>query len=223
MTVSIGVIFDMDGVIVHSNPVHEATIKEFCNKQNQDVTNAYLRERVFGRTNKEWIPELFGDISDAQLSAYASEKETMFRDRFNPVDSEISGASTFLKELSRRSIPCALATSAPGENADFILNALQIRDYFDSVLNSSHVTKGKPDPEVYLKAAKSLNLPPSRCLVFEDSIAGVEAGLRAGAHVIGITSTHTPEELDDCLKTFNDFTEIKIDELITLAEEQINQ
>ena len=71
MTDAIGAIFDMDGVLVHSNPVHEATIKEFCKIHNRVVDDAFLRERIFGQTNKEWIPELFGEITDQTLNEYA--------------------------------------------------------------------------------------------------------------------------------------------------------
>lgn len=216
MKSSTGAIFDMDGVIVHSNPAHEETIKEFCDKYNQDVTDTFLRENIFGRTNKEWIPQLFGNITDEELSKYADEKEKMFRDRFNPKSAVIKGIESFLIELKNRNIQCALATSAPGENADFILDELKIRHYFSAVLDSSDVDKGKPEPEVYIKAAKALELPPSACFVFEDSLAGVEAGRRSGANVIGITSTHTSEELGDCLRTFDDFTQIDTDELISL-------
>lgn len=206
----------MDGVIVHSNPAHEETIKEFCDKYNQDVTDTFLRENIFGRTNKEWIPELFGNISDDELSMYADEKEKMFRDRFDPKSAVIRGIEPFLIQLKNRKIKCALATSAPGENADFILNDLNIRHFFSAVLDSSDVVKGKPEPEVYIKSAKALELPSSACFVFEDSLAGVEAGRRSGANVIGITSTHTSEELGDCLRTFDDFTQIDMDELLSL-------
>jgi HAD superfamily hydrolase (TIGR01509 family) len=218
MSDSFGAIFDMDGVLVHSNPVHEATIKEFCKKHNRVADDAFLRERIFGRTNKEWIPELFGEISDEELSEYADEKEAMFRERFDPIGAEIRGATSFLKELHKRSIPCALATSAPAENATFILDKLNIQSYFSAVLDSSHVEKGKPDPDVYLKAADALKLKPSNCIVFEDSLAGVEAGIRAGANVVGITSTHTPEELNSCIKTYNHFDEIDVDELLNMVK-----
>lgn len=218
MQASIGAIFDMDGVIVHSNPAHEATIKEFCNKNNKDVSDDFLRERVFGRTNKEWIPELFGNISNDKLSEYANEKEAMFRERFDPSSAVIEGIGAFLETLSERSVPCILATSAPGENADFILDELKIRSLFGTILDSSHVHKGKPEPEVYLKAAKSLGLPPSQCIVFEDSLAGVEAGVRAGTHVVGIRSTHTAAELSKCQKTYENFNDIDLDELLKLIE-----
>lgn len=217
---TIGTIFDMDGVIVHSNPAHEETIKEFCEIHNRNVSDAFLRNNIFGRTNKEWIPELFGDITDEKLAAYADEKEAMFRDRFNPSSAMIDGIVSFLEQLRDKSIPCVLATSAPGENADYILDALNIRSHFSAILDSSHVEKGKPEPDVYLKAAKSLNLHPSKCIVFEDSLAGVEAGRRAGAHVVGITSTHTPEELGDCIATYENFREIDLDVLFKLMGSQ---
>lgn len=206
----------MDGVIVHSNPSHEETIKEFCEKHNHDVSDTFLRENIFGRTNKEWIPELFGHITDEELSSYANEKEKMFRDKFAPKSAVIKGIKSFLEQLKKQDIKCALATSAPGENADFILDDLKIRHYFTTVLDSSDVDKGKPEPDVYIKAAKALKLSPSKCFVFEDSLAGVEAGRRAGANVVGITSTHTSDELGDCLRTFDDFTQIDADELISL-------
>lgn len=206
----------MDGVIVHSNPAHEETIKEFCAKHNQDVTDTFLREHIFGRTNKEWIPELFGNISDEEMLAYADEKEKMFRDRFDPKSAVIQGIEEFLIKLKNRNVKCALATSAPGENADYILDELKIRHYFSTVLDSSDVDKGKPEPEVYIKAAKALELTPSKCFVFEDSLAGVEAARRAGTNVIGITSTHTSEELGNCLRTYDNFTQIDTEKLISL-------
>ncbi|WP_340102544.1 HAD family hydrolase [Rhodohalobacter sp. 8-1] len=218
MSTSIGAIFDMDGVIVHSNPAHEETIIEFCEKYDRDVSDEFLRNNIFGRTNKEWIPELFGDITGDTLASYADEKEAMFRERFDPSSAMIDGIVSFLDQLKEKSIPCVLATSAPGANADYILDALNIRSHFKTILDSSHVNLGKPEPEVYLKAAKSLNLPPSQCIVFEDSLAGVEAGRRAGAHVVGITSTHTSEELGDCVATYENFSEIDLDELLELID-----
>ncbi|REL37587.1 HAD family phosphatase [Rhodohalobacter sp. SW132] len=213
-----GTVFDMDGVIVHSNPVHKETIKEFCIKHKQDVSDTFLEERVWGRTNKEWIPEVFGDISAEECEVLADEKEQMFRDRFDPKSAVIPGIVFFLEKLRKQSIPAVVATSAPGENADFILSQLNIRDFFSDVLDSSDVDKGKPEPQVYLKAAERIGLPPSQCIVFEDSLAGVEAGIRAGSKVVGISSTHTPEELSDCAMVISDFNNLKVDDLKRLIE-----
>lgn len=216
MPIAPGVIFDMDGVIVHSNPIHKKAIQIFCNKHNQDVSQSFLENRLYGRTNEEWIPELFGDISPERLKKLADEKEQMFRDMFAPEEHIVEGIHEFLDQLKENDIPMAVATSAPRENADYILSRLFITDYFDVILDSSHVSTGKPDPEVYLKASKALGKEPANCIVFEDSVSGVAAGRKAGARVIGVTTTHTKKELSPCSLVINDFTELPVNQLYNL-------
>lgn len=208
MAKKIGAVFDMDGVIVHSNPAHKEIIKEFCKKHQQEVSDKFLTERVYGRTNKEWIPEVFGEMSLANAEELADEKEQMFRDQFHPRAAAIPGITDFLKLLHQKKIPCVVATSAPSANAEFILSELDIKKYFSATLDSSDVEKGKPEPQIYLKAAETLGLPSSDCIVFEDSLAGVEAGLRAGSKVVGITSTHSEDELSNCSLVINNFNEL---------------
>ena len=208
------VIFDMDGVIVHSNPTHKKAIQIFCEKHDQNVSQTFLENRVYGRTNAEWIPELFGEISDVQLKKLADEKEQIFRDMFSPKEHIVDGLHEFLDRLKENNVPMAVATSAPRENADYILSRLFITDYFDVILDSSHVTSGKPDPEVYLKSSKALNRKPTNCIVFEDSVSGVAAGRKAGAYVIGVTTTHTKKELAACSLVINDFTDLQLPDIL---------
>jgi beta-phosphoglucomutase len=212
-----GVIFDMDGVLVDSNPAHKEVIKQFCKKYQKDVTEDFLRQRVYGRTNKEWIPEVFGDLPEKYSEKLADEKEKMFRDMFEPDKHIIPGLIGFLGKLRQSGIKCVLATSAPKENAVFILSELGIEKYFIAVLDSSDVNKGKPEPDVYLKAAKKAGYPPEKCIIFEDSIAGVEAGLRAGAKVIGITTTHHADELSECSKVISNFKEVTVADLLDIV------
>ncbi len=211
---STGVIFDMDGVIVHSNPTHKKAIQIFCEKYDIKVTDSVLENKVYGRTNKEWIPELFGDISMEKLKKLADDKEQLFRDLFVPEDNIVEGIHSFLEQLKIENIPMAVATSAPRENADYILSRLSIKDNFTTILDSSHVTTGKPDPEVYIKAANSLGKEPESCIVFEDSVSGVQAGLNAGSTVVGITTTHTPGELSSCDLVIDDFREIRLKDFL---------
>lgn len=212
-----GVIFDMDGVIVHSNPAHKKAIQAFCKIHNQDVSQSFLENRLYGRTNKEWIPELFGEISAERLKKLADQKEQMFRDNFDPENNIVEGIHKFLEMLKENNIPMAVATSAPGENADYILSRLSITDYFDAILDSSHVTTGKPDPEVYIKASKALGKQPESCIVFEDSVSGVEAGRKAGARVVGVMTTHTKEELAPCSMVIENFEDLKLNQIIDLV------
>ena len=207
------VIFDMDGVIVHSNPIHKTTINEFCRKYGLEVSDQELREKVYGRTNQDWIPAVFGDISQDRITELANEKEQMFRDVFDPKKHVVSGFVEFLDLLKEHEIKMVVATSAPAENAVHILEGLDIFGYFDAVLNSSHVSKSKPDPEPYLKAAKAVNVDSKDCIVFEDSISGVQSGLNAGAKVVGVTTTHTQEELSNCQLVIEDFSGLEVAEI----------
>jgi len=211
-----GIIFDMDGVIVHSNPAHKKAIQQFCKNHNQNVSAEFLENRLYGRTNEEWIPELFGKLNADRLQVLADEKEQMFRDMFVPENNVVEGIYEFLDILSSNNIPMAVATSAPRENADYILSRLSIEDYFNAILDSSHVSKGKPNPEVYLKASKALDRTPEQCLVFEDSVSGVKAGLGAGAKVVGVATTHSHHELGSCDLVIDNFKELTLEELAKL-------
>jgi beta-phosphoglucomutase len=115
--------------------------------------------------------------------------------------------------LKREGVQAAVGTSAPKANMDFILDKLHIRPYFDALLHSADVKFGKPNPEIYLNAAARLGVDPSVCIVFEDSLPGVEAGLNAGMKVVGITTTHTPEELAGAHLVIDDFEGLTVQQL----------
>jgi len=203
---------------VHSNPIHKTIINEFCTKYGLKVSDKELQEKVYGRTNQDWIPAVFGDITQEKLDELADEKEQMFRDVFDPNEHEVSGIIDFLDRLRDNDIKMVVATSAPADNADHILKGLGIEDYFDAVLNSSHVKKSKPDPEPYLKAAKAVDVSPKDCIVFEDSISGVQSGLGAGAKVVGVATTHSHQELDACQLVVDDFDGLEISEIEKLLQ-----
>ncbi len=207
------VLFDMDGVIVDSNPIHKEVLIEFCRKYGVELDEENLRENVYGRTNKDWIPNVFGEVSDETIEAYTKEKEEMFREVFIPKDHIVPGLIEFLELLDHAGIRKVIATSAPAENADYILKELDIASHFDAVLNASHVSKSKPDPEPYLKAAKAGDAEPQNCIVFEDSISGVRSGSAAGAKVVGVATTHTHQELQACDLIVDDFTGLNVEML----------
>lgn len=212
-----GVLFDMDGVLVHSNPVHEIAIKKFCQNHKKHMSEDFLREKIYGRTNKEWIPELFEGISEEQIIAFSDEKEKLFREMFDPESAVIPGLKPLLEALQKKGIPMAVATSAPSENADFILKSLDITDFFNAILSSGDVSVGKPHPDIYQKAARRIGLKPSQCIVIEDSVAGVTSGRQAGARVIGVTSTHKATDLASCDLLIEDFRELTFRMLLDLA------
>lgn len=211
------VLFDMDGVIVDTNPAHKKAILQFCNRYDKKLSDEEMKKYIWGRTNKEWIRHLFGEhISDAQLKLYADEKELLFRTIYEPDVKLLNGLLSFLDMLVEYNIPKAVGTSAPRANVDFIFKHTGIEKYFDTVLDERAVTIGKPNPEIYLKAAKALNFDPADCIVIEDSLAGIESGKRAGCKVIGITTTHSPAELATADLTAPDFTTLSLNDLTTL-------
>ena len=190
------VLFDMDGVIVDTNPSHKKAIHQFCNTHNKHLSDDEMKKYIWGRTNKEWIRHLFGhELPDEQLKIYADEKESSFRKIYEHEVKLLNGLPAFLEMLKANNIPMAIGTSAPRANVDFIFTHTGIEKYFDAVLDEAFVTIGKPHPEIYINAAQALNFDPAYCIVVEDSFAGVEAGKRAGCKVIGITTTHTDAEL----------------------------
>jgi beta-phosphoglucomutase len=210
---SFAVIFDMDGVIVHSNPYHKIALQQFARKYGYQLSEQELKEKVYGRTNKTWLTNLFGELSEDKLKEYADEKEALFRELYKDDIKPVKGIRNFLDLLVTNQIPKAIGTSAPYANVEFTLSKTNLENYFPIILDDTYVTNGKPDPEIYIKVAKALGLPNAQCIVIEDSLSGVTAGKKAGSKVIAITTTHSREELAEADLIIDDFDELTMNKL----------
>jgi beta-phosphoglucomutase len=188
-------LFDMDGVIIDSNPYHKISLRQFCKKYGHDLGEEQLREKIYGRTNRDWITNIFGKQDEEQLKKYAEEKEALFREIYKNDIKPVEGLVDFLKKMEDEKIDRAIATSAPRVNVDFTLEKTHTKRFFETILDESFVNHSKPNPEIYLKTAAALGYRPEDCIVIEDSLSGVQSGKSAGCKVIGITTTHTREEL----------------------------
>lgn len=197
-------IFDMDGVLIDSNPTHKVALQQFCREHGFELTEQQLREKIYGRTNRDWLLNLFGHLPEETIKKYAWEKEALFRELYTDI-APLNGLLNFIKKMDLAAIPRAIATSAPRENVDFTLKHTGIGPYFQTILDDSFVTKGKPDPEIYLKSSAALGLKPENCVVFEDSLSGIKAGKAAGCKVVGLTTTHTADELSETDFSIADF------------------
>jgi beta-phosphoglucomutase len=209
-----GFIFDMDGVIVDSNPYHKIALKQFCKKYGYDLSDDDLLAKIYGRTNKEWITNVFGILSPELLNEYAEEKEALYRQLHANDIVPLPGLRRFLIHLNQMGFPKAIGTSAPISNVDFILGKTGLAEFFPIILKDTDISHSKPHPEIYLKAAARLGLPPALCIVLEDSLSGIAAGQGAGAHVIGVATTHTPAELAHTDLVIVDFEGIDPQELV---------
>jgi HAD superfamily hydrolase (TIGR01509 family) len=213
-----GLLFDMDGVIVDSNPLHVECLVEFFEKYDKKLSDQEMQEHIFGRRNEEWLRYVFGeDLSKEKIEQYTEEKEQMFRDRAGDMP-EVAGLTEFLEEMKRHRIPMVVATSAPKKNMDFILDKLKIRKYFKDFVWSEHVEEGKPHPQVYHLAAEKIGLKNEHCFVLEDSTSGVEAGYKSGSKVIAVTTTHKAEEFDNISLAIENFQELDFEKLKSLMD-----
>ncbi|UCF64795.1 MAG: HAD family phosphatase [bacterium] len=213
------VIFDMDGVIVDSNPYHRIALKKFCEQHGYQLSDEYLKGKIFGRTNADWLGELFqGKLTDIQIRDFEEEKEQLFREIFTPHIKPVKGLIEFLHHLRDHQVPCAIATSAPKSNVDFVLNKIRIAEFFQIIIHGNMIKKSKPHPEIYQKTIEMMRFPPWCNIVFEDSLSGVESASRAGCKVVGITTTHSRQELSHTNMVIDDFEQLSLKELKTLVD-----
>lgn len=205
------IIFDMDGVICHTNPFHSIAFQQFFAKRNLNPTEAEYQEHMYGKNNGYILSHFLGrKIEGDELMLLEDEKESLFREIYKSEVEPISGFLQFFQKLKTESFLTAVATSAPRANLDLIIGTLGIGSQMQSQLASEDVTKHKPDPEVYLKSAAKLGLRPEECLVFEDSFSGASAGINAGMKVVGVLSSHTKDELPVCDLYIDDYKNLDL-------------
>lgn len=190
------VIFDLDGTLIDNNAFHLKTWKQYLTKMGRDISDEEYNANINGRTNKDVIQYIYQtDLNEEESLNYSLEKEALYREIYAPHIMPVKGLIPFLETLHSKNIPMAIATSGIQPNIDFMFENIPIKKYFKTVVNSSHIKKGKPDPEIYLKTASILGVPPINCLVFEDAVVGINSALDAGMKVIAIATTHPKEEL----------------------------
>lgn len=190
------VLFDMDGVVVDNLTYHVDAWLLFCERKNIPLTREIFYRELNGMNSKdtfEWFYKR--EMSRAEIEVLEEEKELIYRDFYRDHINPAAGLLAFLQTLRAHGIKTALATSAGPGNIDFILDGLGIRDQFDAIIGGAEVRKGKPDPEIYVKAASLVGVEPAQCWVIEDSLQGIAAGQSAGMRVVGISTSHSPAEL----------------------------
>ena len=203
-------IFDMDGVICHTNPYHSKAFDLFFKKRGVFATEDDYKAHMYGKSNAYILSHfLERKIEGQELLDLENEKESLFREIYASEVTPIAGFMEFIQNLHSLGIKLGVATSAPRANLDLIMGTLGFENLMGSVLASENVSKHKPDPEVYLTSARNLDVEPTQCLVFEDSFSGVSAGLNAGMQVVGVLSSHTAAELPTCYTYITNYTNLQ--------------
>jgi beta-phosphoglucomutase family hydrolase len=191
-------IFDWDGVIIDSSRQHERGWEMLAVEQGRAMPPGFFK-RSFGMKNDRVIVELLGWTRDPeQVHQLSLRKEMLYRelirkDRIVP----LPGVVEWLEALRNAGVACAIASSTPRRNIECVIDELQLRSFFAATVAAEDVTHGKPDPEVFLLAAKRLAVRPERCVVFEDAHVGLEAARAAGMKVVGVATTHPAQTLTD--------------------------
>ncbi len=190
-----GAIFDWDGVIVDSSHFHRRSWELLAHEIGRALPPDHFL-RGFGMTNETILMELLGWTRAPEVARqWSLRKEEIFRDlvRQNSIQ-PLPGVERWLGELSRAGVPRIIASSTHRANIEMISQQLRLPP-FAGIVSAEDVTRGKPAPDIFLEAARRLGLPPQRCVVFEDSPAGIQAGRAAGMFVVAVTTTHPAASL----------------------------
>lgn len=187
-------LFDLNGTMIDDMGYHIKAWHTILNSLGANISLERTKAECYGK-NHELLERVFpGRFSEAEKDRMSYAKEEQYQREFRPHLELIKGLDQFLEKAYQQHIPMAIGSAAITFNIDFVLDGLNIRHYFKSIVSADDVVNSKPDPETYLKCAAELGVAPNNCIVFEDAPKGVEAARNAGMQAVVITSMHTKEE-----------------------------
>jgi beta-phosphoglucomutase len=211
-------VFDMDGTIVDNMDFHLQSWVELFNRRGVSIDPVEFFRDTAGRQGKEIIRSYLGaSLTDEEVAAMIDLKEEIYRELYEPHRKELEGFSAFLADAKAKGVALAVATSGPPANIAFILDGLGLRNHFDAVVGAADVQRGKPHPDVFLKAAEKLDVAPSSCVVFEDAPLGVEAARNASMPCVVLSTTLAAAAFagyDNVTMIAPDFNELSVDDLL---------
>jgi len=183
-------LFDLDGVIIDSEPQYDVFWRMTAQKYQLGIENfeSVIKGIILPHILSGYfshLPETIQQEVVAANQAYELEMDII----------PVPGALAFLESVKKTGIPMGLVTSSDDRKIEYVFNKLPIRHYFDTIVSANRTTAGKPDPMCYLLAAKDLNILPENCYVFEDSFNGIQSGNDAGMRVIGLSTTNPADSI----------------------------
>lgn len=214
-----GVIFDMDGVLIDSHPVHRIAWRRFLASVGKNVPDEDLNFILEGRRREEILRYFLGDLPEGTVAEYGQRKEDFFQENFKKVKL-IPGVATFLADLQTAGVKTGIATSASSYRTLRTLQLLNLEDRFTAVITGDDVPAGKPDPAAYRLAAERMNLMADQLLVLEDAPSGVQAAKAAGMRCIGVSSNGRAQTLRQAGadQVIPDFVDLSVEKLARLLE-----
>lgn len=208
------VLWDVDGTLIDSREYHWLSWHGALAAEDFHITREQF-ELTFGRRNEEILGAYFPDYDASEIARVGEAKEVAYRELVRALGIELlPGVRGWLERLREEGWLQALASSAPRLNLDAIVSALDLKDFFSAIASAEDVTKGKPNPQVFLTAAAKLGVEPSACVVVEDAPAGTEAARRARMSSIGVLSSHGELTADIVVRTLEELPDDAFDRLL---------
>lgn len=212
---TIGVLWDMDGVITDSGEAHYISWLKALDEHGIKISREFF-QKTFGMNNTGILSLLFDrKATEQEVDTIGGLKEELFRQDIKGTLEPLPGVSDWLQHFARSGHRQAVASSAPQENIDVVVDQLGLREMFQAIVSGSKLS-GKPDPATFLLAAKHLGVTPVDCLVIEDAKVGVEAARRGGMKCVAVCTTHTKEELLGADIVVDRLENLKTEDLMTL-------
>jgi len=210
-----GALFDMDGVVTTTVPFHFKAWKKMFNEYGREFNFEDYEKYVDGIPRMDGARAILKDLPEDKLKEAANKKQTYFLELLNREKIPVYDTTVdLIKDLRKRGIKIAIISSS--KNCPYILKRTGIDKLTDTIVSGSDITKGKPDPQIFLLAAERLGLGIEECIVFEDALLGVEAAKNGKFRCIGIDRNNTPERLKKADIIIKDLREVDFDKLLKL-------
>jgi len=205
------ILFDLDGTLTNTDPLHFQTWQEALEAVDMTIDREFYDRHISGRVNPAIVKDILPQLPFEEGLAIAEDKEKRFREMGAKLQ-RLPGLDKILAWTQQQQLQQAVVTNAPRQNAEFMLNALDLQQIFPLVVLAEDMPAGKPDPAPYQAALDQLQVQPENAIAFEDSPSGVKSAATAGIYTIGVTSTHSPETLTKAgaVWTIDDFTATRL-------------
>ena len=215
-----GAIFDLDGVIVNTVPLHFKAWKRMFGEYGKEFTMKDYEAKVDGIPRMDGARAVLTEFSREELEKAATKKQEYFLDFLKKEGAKVYDTTVeLIKEMRENGIKIAIISSS--KNCPDILKKAGLYPLLDIEINGREIVKGKPDPWIFLEAAKRLNLKSEECIVFEDAVLGVEAGKRADMFTIGVDRRDAPERLKKADLVISDLSEVDYKRLSDFLKKQV--
>ena len=187
-------IFDLNGTMIDDMAFHIRAWHQILTTLGAELSMEQVKLECYGK-NEELLERIFpGRFSNDQMQEMILQKETAYQEVFRPHLKLIDGLDVFLQNCLHRNIAMGIGSAALPMNINYVLDGLNIRNYFSAIVSAVDVQVSKPDPETFLSCAKKLEVAPENCIVFEDAPKGVQAAENAGMQSVVLTTMHPPED-----------------------------